>query len=187
MVYQVMYSSRVDEWLSCVIPCDNQGRGFKRENPSLGEVYQITALVGAGMVLLITVVVGIVAHELSHAAVLYLFGIEHDISIRPDRTGTSQFDANTPGAWAVVVPREISPETPAWVMRLSSIAPLALAVPFLAVFTGVVPDPLQAESLLLTAWTVGWLACAIPSPQDFSVFWHAERAIAEHTADPSEG
>ncbi len=145
------------------------------------------ALAGAGMVLLLTVGVGIVAHELSHAAVLYLFGIQCDIDIGPERAGSSQFESSVFGTRAAVTPREISPETSAWAMRLSSVAPLVLAVPFVAVVTGVVSDPLQADSLLLTAWTVGWLGCAIPSPQDFSVFWHAERAVADHTAGPSEG
>lgn len=148
---------------------------------------QTIALAGAGMVLLLTVGVGIVAHELSHAAVLYLLGIQCDIDIEPERCGPGQFDAWIFGTGAAVTPREISPGTSAWAMRLSSVAPLILAVPFVTVVTGTVPDPLQADSLLLTAWTVGWLACAIPSPQDFSVFWYAERAVAEHTAGSSEG
>jgi hypothetical protein len=32
---------------------------------------------------------------------------------------------------------------------------------------------------VLASVTVGWLACALPSPQDFSVFWHAERIVSE--------
>jgi hypothetical protein len=71
-------------------------------------------------------------------------------------------------------------------MRLSSVASPILVAPFVAVVAGIVPDPLQADSLLLTAWTVGWLACATPSLQDFSVFWHAEQAVAEHTAGSAE-
>lgn len=145
------------------------------------------ALAGAGMVLLLTVCVGIVAHELSHAAVLNLLGIQCDIIIGPEQVGTSQFDPNIPGTWAAVIPRKISPGTSAWAMRLSSVAPLVLAVPFVMVVTGIVPDPLQANSPLLSAWTVGWLACAIPSPQDFSVFWYAERAVADQVAESSEG
>lgn len=145
------------------------------------------ALVGGGMVLLLTVGVGIVAHELSHSAVLYLFGIEYDLAIGPEQVETSQFATNISGAWAAVTPREIPPGTSVRAMRLSSVAPLVLAVPFLAVVAGIVPDPLQANSPLLTALTIGWLACAIPSPQDFSVFWHAEQAIAEHSAESSEG
>jgi len=148
---------------------------------------QTMALAGAGIVLLLTVGVGIVAHELSHATVLYLLGIQCDIDIGPERVGTGRLGANVPGNWAAVTPREISPGTSAWALRLSSVAPLVLAVPFVAVVTGIVPDPLQADSPLLSAWAVGWLACAIPSPQDFSVFWHAERAVTEHTAESPEG
>lgn len=146
----------------------------------------IVALAGAGVVLVLTVGVGIVAHELSHAAVLSLLGVQYDIQFGPERAGTGQF-AGIFGTRAAVTPREVSPDGSAWAMRLSSVAPLVLAVPFVAVATGTAPDPLQADSLLLSAWTVGWLACAIPSPQDFSVFWHAERAVAEHTGGSSEG
>lgn len=147
---------------------------------------QTMAVAGAGVVLILTVGVGIVAHELSHAAVLYLFEIQCDVGIGAEQVGTSRLGANIPGTWAAVTPREISPGTSAWALRLSSVAPLVLAVPFVAVVAGIVPDPLQAASPLLSAWTVGWLACAIPSPQDFSVFWHAERAVAEHTAESPE-
>ena len=147
---------------------------------------QILALVGAGVVLLLTVGLGIVAHELSHAAVLSLFGIECDLAIGSSRVRSGQFGSNVPGTWATVTPQEVSPKTSPLAMRLSSIAPLVLAVPFVTVLAGIVPDPLQAGSPLLSAWTVGWLACAIPSPQDFSVFYHSEAAIADHTAESTE-
>jgi uncharacterized protein Usg len=71
-------------------------------------------------------------------------------------------------------------------MRPSSVAPLVLVVPFVAAVTCIVPALLQADSLLLTVWTVVWLACTTPSPQDFLMFWHAELAVAEHTAETSE-
>lgn len=148
---------------------------------------ETTALVGAGMVLLLTVGVGIVAHELSHAAVLYLLGIECDIAIGPSEIEAGQFGATISGAWAAVTPQGISPGTPPWAMRLSSIAPLLLALPFVTIAAGIAPDPLQAGNPLLIAVTIGWLACAIPSPQDFSVFWHAEQAIAEHAAESFDG
>jgi hypothetical protein len=147
---------------------------------------QLVVMAGAAMVLLLTIGVGIVAHELSHAAVLSLLGIQCDIAIGPGRAEASQFGANIPGTWASVTPREISPGTSAWALRLSSIAPLVLVLPLVAVVLGIVPDPLHADSPLLSAWTIGWLACAIPSPQDFSVFWYAEQAVAEHTAESSE-
>lgn len=148
---------------------------------------QTLVLVGAGVVLLLTVGVGIGAHELSHAAGLYCFGIQCDITIGPEQVRTGQFGSNVPGAWAAVTPREMAPGTTAWALRVSSIAPLLLAAPFVAVITGIVPDPVQADSLLLNVWAVGWLACALPSPQDFSVFWHAERLVAEHSTESTEG
>jgi hypothetical protein len=148
------------------------------------------AVAAAGVVLLLTIGVGIVAHELSHAAVLALFGvrcdIDIDIDVRPARGGTGQLDAGVPGTWAAVTPRGVSSGTSAWAMRLSSVAPLLLALPVVSVVLGGVPDPVGGDSPLLSAWAVGWLACAIPSPQDFSVFWYAERAIAERAADPPE-
>jgi hypothetical protein len=147
---------------------------------------QTMALAGAGVVLLITVSVGIVAHELSHAAVLWLLGIRCDIGIGPGGVGTGESDTGVFGTLAAVTPRGTSPETAACAVRLAPVAPLLLAVSFVPVVAGVVPDPLQADSLLLGAWTVGWLACAVPSPQDFSVFWHAERAVAEHLSGSSE-
>lgn len=148
---------------------------------------QILTVVAAGLVLLLTVGLGVVAHELSHAAVLYLFHVQCDITIGLGRVGTGQFDANVPGTLAAVTPREIAPDTSAWAIRLSSVAPLVLAVPFVTVGAGVVPDPLQANSPVLSAVTIGWLACALPSPQDFSLFWHAERVLADHSTESSEG
>lgn len=148
---------------------------------------QPIALAGAGTVLLLTVGVGVVAHELSHAAVLYLLGIRCDVAIGPEWVGTGRSDVSACGSWAAVTPRELTPETSVRAMRLSAVAPLILAVPFAAVAAGIVPDPLQADSLFLTTCTVGWLACAIPSPQDFAVFWHAERAVAEHSAASNGG
>lgn len=80
--------------------------------------------IGRGeIILLLTVGVGIVAHELSHTAVLDRLGIQCEIDIGPERVVSGQFDANSPGTWTAVTPRESSPETSAWAMRLSSIAP----------------------------------------------------------------
>lgn len=132
----------------------------------------------AGTGLLLTVGVGIVAHGLSHAAVLHLLWIQCDIALGPDGAGTSRFGATVPRAWATVTLREASSDTPAYVMRLSAIAPLVLGVSFVTVPVGTVPDPLQADGPLLGAVTIGWLACALPSPQDFSVFWHADRSLS---------
>lgn len=144
---------------------------------------EILLLAGAGMVLLLTISVGIVAHELSHAAVLYLFGIRCDIDIKPEQLGSNGFDLGIFLPWAEVTPQGISSETSTCAMRLSAIAPLVLATPFLAVITGIAADYLYTDNLLFAIVAVGWLACAIPSPQDFSVFWHANQAVAQHSEE----
>jgi hypothetical protein len=56
--------------------------------------------------------------------------------------------------------------------------PLTLALAFVLVPFGVVPDPFATGGLAAQLAVVGWLACAIPSPQDFSVVWYAHRAPA---------
>lgn len=163
-------------------PFGSAGR-LTSTTPSVEAVSETLVVVGAGAVLCLTVAVGVVAHELSHAAVLSLFGVRCDVSIGRGRFGVGRPDASASGALASVTPRETPPDASPWAMRLSAVAPLALAVPFLAVLAGAVPVPLSADGPLLGAWAVGWLACAIPSPQDFSVFWHAERALAERGGD----
>ncbi len=140
---------------------------------------QAFVLFGAACVLVVTVAVGIVAHELTHAVVLHLFGVPYEVSWFPESNTASHFGAGVFTAWAAVTPQRIPPETPAWALRLSAIAPLALALPFAPVIWGVVPDPLESTSVILSAVTVAWLACALPSPQDFSVFWYADRALDE--------
>lgn len=153
---------------------------FKYEYAPFVGVVQ--SLVLAGGVLLLTVGVGILMHELSHAAVLSLFGVRCEIRIGPLGSGPALSDGITE-AWAAVTPREMPADTSPWVVRTSAIAPLVLAVPLVAIAVGVVPDPTGADSPLLTALIVGWLACAIPSPGDFSAFWYAERAVAEHAEE----
>jgi hypothetical protein len=81
-----------------------------------------------------------------------------------------------------VTPREIPEElSPTW-LRVAALAPLTLALPPLLVLAGVLPDPLRSGDVLLAAATVAWFGCALPSPQDFSLFWYPRRAVAEHEA-----
>ena len=140
---------------------------------------QALVLLGAAFVLVVTVAVGIVAHELTHAVVLHFLGVPYELRWFPEQQTASDFGAGIFTAWASVTPRRIPRETPAWGIRLSAIAPLALALPFVLVIGGVLPDPLESTSVVLSAGTVAWLACALPSPQDFSVFWYADRALSE--------
>lgn len=137
-------------------------------------------LLGAAVVLLATIGVGIVAHELSHAAVLHAIGIPYEIRWFPGRNADGHFGIGVFQSWATVTPRRIPRESPVWGLRLSAIAPLVLASPFALVLVGVVPDPLEVSNVFVAAITVAWFGCALPSPQDFSVFWHAERALADH-------
>jgi hypothetical protein len=145
---------------------------------------QVLEIVGATVVLLGTIGVGFVAHELAHAAVLSLFGIPYEIEWFPT-SGTRGFHSAVSKTWATVTPSSISPEVSPWKLRLSAIAPLVLAVPPSLIRFGV--GPLDGTSPLVVPATVGLLGCALPSPQDFSLFWHADRMIEENsTGDPAE-
>lgn len=142
-------------------------------------------LLGAAFALLATVGLGLVAHELSHAVVLHFFGVPYDIRWFPGRNAASHFAAGVVGTWATVTPR-VSRGVSVWGLRLSAVAPLVLALPFALVLAGAVPDPLNSGNGLVAAVTVAWLACALPSPQDFSVFWYAGRAVDEYAGRSSE-
>ncbi|NGM69273.1 hypothetical protein G6M89_09680 [Natronolimnobius sp. AArcel1] len=133
-------------------------------------------VVGAGVALALAVGIGLIAHEWSHALVLRFAGIAFSINYLPNRTsGPLGLLASCP--WAVVEPQPTARD-PAWVLRVAALMPLALAVPVLAVgITGHLPG----EMPILTAAAIGWLACAIPSPQDFSVAFHAEQLLEETT------
>jgi Zn-dependent protease len=123
---------------------------------------------------------GLVAHELGHALVLRAAGVPHDVIWFGGRDSDALGAAGA-GRWATVRPRP-SRETPAWVLRASAMAPLAMVAPFALVPLGVVPAPF-AGSLTVQAVLLGWTACAIPSPQDFSVLWYAGRALDDHVGE----
>jgi len=131
----------------------------------------------------VSVGIGLVAHELGHALVLRAAGVPHDITWFGGRD-TGALGAAVAGQWATVRPRP-SPETPAWALRASSMTPLAMVAPFALVPLGVVPDPFTG-SLPVTVALLGWTACAIPSPQDFSVFWYAGRALEEYVDEADD-
>jgi hypothetical protein len=146
--------------------------------PSIG-----LPLLTAGGVLLVTVVVGVIAHETAHAIVLRAFDIEYDVDVHPTDT-VSGTELPLVRPLVTVTPRPRSPSLSSVGVRLAAIAPLTLAAPFLLVLAGVVPDPLAVGNPVVAAATVGWAGCAIPSPQDFSVFWHGNRTP---TGQPEEG
>ena len=57
--------------------------------------------------------------------------------------------------------------------------PFVLVTPFVFVGVGLVGDTFIYGTGYETAVAVVWLARAVPSPQDFSLLWYAERAIEE--------
>ena len=141
----------------------------------------VTDLLLAGGALLLTLAIGIVVHEFSHALVLRALGVPFDVEWLPDRDRTDAIGASAFGRWASVTPRTLPPDISPWGLRAAALAPLALAAPMALITLGVLPDPIQTGNSPLVAATLAWFGCALPSPQDFSLVWHAEAAIAEHS------
>lgn len=135
----------------------------------------VVEIVAAALVLATTVALGTVAHELAHALALYALGIPYDVTWLPDG-GSGPLATGITGRWAAVTPRRDADALSARGLRIAAMMPLALASPLALVLAGVVPDP-TAAGTLPTAATVGWLACALPSPQDFSLLFHAAEAL----------
>lgn len=134
-------------------------------------------VVVAGCALALAVVGGLVAHEWSHALVFRLTGVEYELSYLPDRTdGFVGLLASCP--WAAVRPQPTGTE-PAWLFRLAALAPFCLAVPVFGLGIG---GYLTAETPIVAVTAIGWLACSIPSPQDFSVVFYADRILKTETA-----
>ncbi len=128
-------------------------------------------------VLAASVAVGLIAHEYAHAFVLRLAGVAYTVEYFPDR-GDSVVTTLASCRWARVNPRPIGTEPP-WVLRVAALMPLALAVPvFVSGLAGTIPF---GDRPVTTVATIGWLACAIPSPQDFSVAFYAHRVLEEQT------
>ena len=134
-------------------------------------------LAGAAGVLLATLLLGLVAHELAHAAVLRALGVPFDVEIFPEGEDEVATGLGVHRAWATVTPRSIPRNVSPGGLRLAALAPFVLATPLVLVLAGVLPDPLAAENVFLSAATVAWFGCALPSPRDFSLFWHAEETI----------
>ena len=130
----------------------------------------------ASTAVVLAVACGLVVHEWSHALVLRLANVEYSLEYFPDRSGGVTALAST--RWAVVRPRPTGRE-PAWVLRVAALMPLSLAVPVFGFGAG---GYLSGDDLVVTLAAIGWLACAIPSPQDFSVAFYAHRILAEQDA-----
>lgn len=142
-------------------------------------------LIGAGIVLLVTLRVGMVAHELTHAIVLKTIGVPYDVEWRSHGTEDGVFGVDVYRAWASVTPRSVPTGVSPWGFRLAAIAPFVLATPGVLILVGVLPDPVAAGNTYLTAATLGWFGFALPSPQDFSWFWHADSLVGDLPQTPS--
>lgn len=136
----------------------------------------VLEMLGSIFALVLAVAIGMVVHEASHAVVLEAFGVPYDIQWVAGSEGPG-LNGGLFGAWATVTPLGLPEGTPIWSLQLSALAPLALLAPFALVVFGVVPDPLSTGNAVTAALTIGWLACALPSPQDFSLVWHPELAV----------
>lgn len=137
-------------------------------------------LAGAVVVFLVMLGVGTVAHELAHATVLRALDIPYELEWFPDSDGQANLNGGLLGAWATVTPQSLSRDVPAWGLQLSAIAPLALTAPVFLMIVGVIPDPLASGNVIYVTLVLAWLGCALPSPQDFSLFWHADQVIEEN-------
>jgi hypothetical protein len=161
---------------------DSGGFAERLCNKRLAHAMVETELVLAGGLLALTVVSGLVAHEWSHALVLRLAAIDYTISYAPNRRrGLVGLLRSCP--WAVVHPHPTGAESP-WILRAAALAPLLLAVPVLGL---VVTGNTTTEPSIATVAIIGWLACAIPSPQDFSVVFHAHTALQTHAETHATG
>ncbi|WP_436343781.1 hypothetical protein [Natronorubrum sp. FCH18a] len=133
----------------------------------------------AGGALVLAVATGLVVHEWLHALTLRLARIDYTVTYFPDRTdGVVGLLASCP--WAVVRPDPTGRE-PTWHLRVAALSPFLLAAPVFALGMRGVP----VDSPILTAVGIGWLACSIPSPQDFSVAFYAHRALKTKAARES--
>ena len=133
----------------------------------------------AALTLLAAIVGGTLAHEWSHALALRVVGIDYRLEYLPGRHA-GVVGTLASGPWAVVNPI-LTGDEHAWGLRLAALMPLSLTLPVLwLAATGGLPG---AENPIAVAGLIGLLACALPSPQDFSVAFYAGRALEAVPAD----
>lgn len=134
-------------------------------------------LLGAGLALLAAVGVGTIAHELSHAITLRAVGVSYEFEWNPTPDGTGARCTRIADGLAAVKLRRIPEGLAPWKIRAAALMPFLLSAPFALVLLGVVPDPFEAGDIALRAASVGWLACALPSPKDFSMVWYPRQVL----------
>jgi hypothetical protein len=136
-------------------------------------------LLGAGCVLLVVVSLGTIAHELTHAMVLRALGLGYELEWLPGSEPQAHRNLGVLGAWATVTPRSLNQDTSPWKLQLSAIAPVVLTLPVILMGLGLLPSPLAGGNVIYLSATLAWLGCALPSPQDFSLFWHSGDVIEQ--------
>lgn len=139
----------------------------------------ILELLAAGSALLVALCLGTLSHELLHAGCLHAAGVPVEIHWG-GRPGSDDRLGDVTGALASVEPTYIPADLPPWTLRVAALSPLVLGLPLVAIAVGAVPDPFAGGPVVVQSAVVGWLACALPSPQDFSQAWHAPQVVAEH-------
>lgn len=125
-------------------------------------------------------VVGVVVHEFSHAVALRAAGVPCRIEVLPARDDAGGFRSSVLGPLARVTPTHLPGDLPVWRLRVAAMMPFSLAVPVVLFATGVFPVPATVDSLTLELAAIAWVACSLPSPQDFSLLWYPERAMTVH-------
>lgn len=138
---------------------------------SLPTLSAVAGLLGAA-------VLGVTAHELSHAVVLRMAGVRCRVAVLPGASRSGGFSLGARGPLAQVTPVSVPDDVSPRMLRAAAMAPLWLAGPFVLVVAGAVPGGAPGPAIELAA--VAWLGCSIPSPQDFSLLWYPERAVAAH-------
>lgn len=139
-------------------------------------------LLVAGLALLAALAIGTVVHELLHASVLHAAGVPVAIEWFGDRTAGT-LGSFLGGALAAVQLQSVPAETAPRTLRIASLAPFVLALPLLAIPAGLVADPFATGDPVAQAAVLGWMACALPSPADFSMAWHAETVVEAEDLD----
>jgi|AntDeeMinimDraft_5_1070356.scaffolds.fasta_scaffold00216_13 hypothetical protein len=135
----------------------------------------IATAVLAGLGLLLSVVGGVLVHELLHVLVLRSGGVRCSLVLRRVRGEQGGFQTLVSGSWASVEMKSIPAECSNWRLRGASMAPLAMLLP-VGAYAWAVTSGHAAGTLFGSMVVIGWMACALPSPADFSVVWHTDEA-----------
>ena len=134
-------------------------------------------LLTLGVVLFVTLVVGVCAHELLHVVPLRLADAEYTVTVLPSedsgpRTAWATLQHAFSGGLVRVEVTRVPPSAPELVVRVAALLPLALAIPLALVAAGVLPDPVAADHDVATVALVALTGCGLPSPADWAVVWH---------------